>query len=62
MRLNICRRLRFSLSNYYVVQESLFVPKHEPVKKEDIKSLEKFLMDKPNTLVVTGAGQLKPQS
>lgn len=56
MRLNICLKFRISLLNTYV-QESLFVPKHEPVKKEDIEKLEKFLLDKPNTLVVTGAGK-----
>ena len=33
-----------------------FVPKHEPVKSEDVAKLEKFLNDKPNILVLTGAG------
>lgn len=33
-----------------------FVPKHEPVLQKDIKLLENFLISKPNTLVLTGAG------
>lgn len=34
----------------------MFVPKHNPARQEDIKALENFLIDKPNTLVLTGAG------
>lgn len=33
-----------------------FVPKHEPVQAEDIQKLEDFLRDKPQILVLTGAG------
>lgn len=33
-----------------------FVPEHDPVQEEDIQKLEKFLSDKPNILVLTGAG------
>ncbi|XP_053695411.1 NAD-dependent protein deacylase Sirt4 [Sabethes cyaneus] len=35
---------------------SMFVPAHEPALESDRKRLEKFLEDKPNTLVLTGAG------
>lgn len=33
-----------------------FVPDHDPVRESDIIKLEKFLSDKPNILVLTGAG------
>lgn len=33
-----------------------FVPKHNPPNENDIVKLEKFLEDKPNILVLTGAG------
>lgn len=33
-----------------------FVPKHNPVSDKIIKQLENFLMNKPNILVLTGAG------
>lgn len=33
-----------------------FVPKHEPAKEADIARLQSFLEDKPNILVLTGAG------
>lgn len=33
-----------------------FVPKHDPVNEKDIEKLESFLEDKPNLLVLTGAG------
>lgn len=33
-----------------------YVPKHEPAQAGDIHKLENFLLDKPNTLVLTGAG------
>lgn len=35
---------------------SRFVPKHEPVHEKDIENLARFLDDKPNILVLTGAG------
>lgn len=35
---------------------SRFVPKHEPVHDRDVEKLSKFLEDKPNILVLTGAG------
>lgn len=35
---------------------SQFVPAHEPLQEKDIQSLENFLSDKPNILVLTGAG------
>lgn len=42
---------------YYVTQ--FFVPKHEAVKQEDIEKIQDFLQDKPRTLVVTGAKNIK---
>lgn len=33
-----------------------YVPKHDPIKLEDLKKLETFLANKPNILVLTGAG------
>lgn len=33
-----------------------FVPKHEPANPEDVQKLEKFLANKQNVLVLTGAG------
>lgn len=33
-----------------------FVPKHEPATEEDIARLATFLENKPNILVLTGAG------
>lgn len=33
-----------------------FVPKHEPANPTDVLKLEKFLADKHNVLVLTGAG------
>lgn len=33
-----------------------FVPKHEPANPADVEKLEKFLADKHNVLVLTGAG------
>lgn len=35
---------------------SRFVPKHEPVHEKDVEHLAKFLNDKANVLVLTGAG------
>lgn len=35
---------------------SMFVPTHEPALESDRRRLEKFLENKPNTLVLTGAG------
>ncbi|XP_055545131.1 NAD-dependent protein deacylase Sirt4 [Wyeomyia smithii] len=35
---------------------SMFVPAHEPALESDLRRLEKFLENKPNTLVLTGAG------
>lgn len=35
---------------------SRFVPRHEPVKVEDVKNVENFLRNKSNVLVLTGAG------
>lgn len=35
---------------------SRFVPQHEPVHEKDVEHLAKFLEDKPNILVLTGAG------
>lgn len=33
-----------------------YVPKHQPPVEKDIKRLQDFLMDKPNIVVLTGAG------
>lgn len=33
-----------------------FVPEHGPVREADIQRLEDFLINKPNILVLTGAG------
>lgn len=38
------------------LKSTQFVPKHDPVSEEDIEKLERFLEDKPNILVLTGAG------
>lgn len=38
------------------LSSSQFVPEHDPVSGEDIEKLENFLADKPNILVLTGAG------
>lgn len=38
------------------LRSSQFVPEHSPVQEEDIQRLEDFLHDKPNILVLTGAG------
>lgn len=54
MRLNSV--LRFRLNASRLKQQLTFVPKHEPVKENDIKKLEDFLLAKPNVLVLTGAG------
>lgn len=35
---------------------SRFVPNHEPIQEKDVLALAKFLADKPNILVLTGAG------
>ncbi|XP_055640186.1 NAD-dependent protein deacylase Sirt4 [Toxorhynchites rutilus septentrionalis] len=35
---------------------SMFVPDHKPALESDLRRLEKFLEDKPNALVLTGAG------
>lgn len=48
--------LRFHLTHFRPVDTNLFVPKHLPASQDEIKTLENFLMDKPNTLVLTGAG------
>ncbi|XP_063703358.1 NAD-dependent protein deacylase Sirt4 [Culicoides brevitarsis] len=48
--------LRFRLTPHRAIDQNLFVPKHEPATEEQIKSLQDFLIDKPNTLVLTGAG------
>jgi len=48
--------LRFRFSDIQFTQKFTFIPKHEPVKENDIKKLEDFLMAKPNILVLTGAG------
>lgn len=33
-----------------------FVPKHQAARPEDVESVQRYLFDKPNILVVTGAG------
>lgn len=39
-----------------VLKNLQFVPQHKPVPEKYIKWLEEFLQDKPNILVLTGAG------
>lgn len=48
------RLLNGQLAN--VNRQEQFVPKHLPVLDEDVKRLEEFLHDKPNIVVLTGAG------
>lgn len=38
------------------LSSSQFVPEHDPVSGKDIEKLQNFLSDKPNILVLTGAG------
>lgn len=53
-------RQRLLRTSKYVFNQinhcSRFVPKHEPVHAKDVENLAKFLADKPNILVLTGAG------
>jgi NAD+-dependent protein deacetylase sirtuin 4 len=46
--------MRITLKNLNA--KTHFVPKHEPINKNDIEKLSLFLEDKPNILVLTGAG------
>jgi len=48
--------LRFKFNDIQFKPKLIFVPKHEPIKENDIKKLEDFLLAKPNVLVLTGAG------
>uniref|UniRef100_A0A336LMW1 NAD-dependent protein deacylase n=1 Tax=Culicoides sonorensis TaxID=179676 RepID=A0A336LMW1_CULSO len=48
--------LRFHFTHFRPMDTNIFVPKHAPPTENEIKTLENFLMDKPNTLVLTGAG------
>jgi hypothetical protein len=41
-------------SRSFVTQ--FFVPKHEQVKPSDVEKLQNYLNNKPNILVLTGAG------
>lgn len=46
-----------NVKSYWSLYKNLqFVPHHLPAMEKDIKKLENFLMDKPNILVLTGAG------
>lgn len=55
-------KIFFSLENtvnFKVICRNIsnqFVPKHQPAGPEDVQNLEKFLRDKQNVLVLTGAG------
>lgn len=37
-------------------KQNFFVPRHNPVKADEIQKLQEFLSDKPKILVLTGAG------
>lgn len=55
MRSSIARNTR-CLNQLSWRWKSQFVPNHEPANPDDIRRLEEFLEDKPNILVLTGAG------
>ncbi|XP_037935299.1 NAD-dependent protein deacylase Sirt4-like [Teleopsis dalmanni] len=50
------QNLRFHFGQIDFSAKQQFVPKHNKVLEEDIKRLENFLLSKPKTLVLTGAG------
>lgn len=46
--------VRKSFSRFLATQ--CFVPRHDPVLTEDVEKLKNFLIERPNVLVLTGAG------
>lgn len=54
MRLPIL--LRFKQTQLTSALNKIYIPKHDPIKVEDVEKLENFLSNKPNILVLTGAG------
>lgn len=55
MRFTQLMRIRCKLPDYTAAKQQ-YVPKHQPVLEEDVKKLQEFLLDKPNIVVLTGAG------
>lgn len=54
MRLTVL--LRFKHTQLKLALNKNYIPKHDPIKVEDLEKLENFLSNKPNILVLTGAG------
>lgn len=52
--MNLFRNLSKFHSRNFVTQ--FFVPQHKPVNHKDIEVIKNYLSDKPNILIVTGAG------
>lgn len=55
MRFTQLMRIRCKLPDFSAAKQQ-YVPKHQPVLEEDVKKLQEFLLDKPNIVVLTGAG------
>lgn len=55
MRFTQLLRLQCGQPGWSAVKQH-YVPKHQPVLEEDRKKLEDFLINKPNMVVLTGAG------
>ncbi|XP_075156557.1 sirtuin 4 [Haematobia irritans] len=55
MRFTQILRIRLKCPELSAAKQQ-YVPKHQPAVEKDIRKLEEFLMDKPNIVVLTGAG------
>lgn len=54
MRLSVL--LRFKQTQLKLARNKNYIPKHDPIRAEDLEKLQHFLSNKPNILVLTGAG------
>ncbi|XP_037825105.1 NAD-dependent protein deacylase Sirt4 [Lucilia sericata] len=55
MRFTQLMRIRCKFPEWSAAKQQ-YVPQHQPVVEEEVKKLQDFLMDKPNIVVLTGAG------
>lgn len=55
MRFSQLMRIRLNYPEWTATKQK-YVPTHLPVLEEDVKKLEDFLINKPNIVVLTGAG------
>lgn len=55
MRFTQLMRIRCKYPEWSAAKQQ-YVPQHQPVLEGDVKKLQDFLINKPNIVVLTGAG------